>query len=155
MRVAATAAAAQSFSSSAASQADGRLAAAGGIASNRGGAHNAMHRKGGAVMSKRQVRRVSGIAGLLAGALACHAGLALAAPTDWRATVQTFASKHCRNPAWGYSHSSRDYRLAKELAAADGVALDDDVLFAAAYLHDLAAFAPYEKPDVDHADQAA
>jgi hypothetical protein len=29
----------------------------------------------------------------------------------------------------------RDYELANELAAADGVTLDDDVLYAAAYLH--------------------
>jgi len=29
------------------------------------------------------------------------------------------------------------------------------VLFAAAYLHDMAAFKPWEKEDVDHADQAA
>ncbi len=106
-------------------------------------------------MSKRRVRRIVGIAALLGSALVSHADFAHAAPTDWRSTVQAFAAKHCRNPAWGYSHSSRDYRLAKELAAADGVTLDDDVLFAAAYLHDLAAFAPYEKPDVDHADEAA
>jgi hypothetical protein len=49
----------------------------------------------------------------------------------------------------------RDYELAKELAATDRVTLDDDVLYAAAYLHDVAAFAPYRKPDVDHQDEAA
>jgi hypothetical protein len=74
---------------------------------------------------------------------------------DWHATVRTFAEQHFKNPAWGYSHSVRDYKLARRLASEDGVAVDDDVLFAAAYLHDMAAFAPYEKPDVDHADEAA
>jgi len=77
------------------------------------------------------------------------------ATAAWRKTVQEFAAKNLRHPAWGYSHSMRDYTLASELAAADHVALDDDVLFAAAYLHDMAAFAPWEKEGVDHADEAA
>lgn len=74
---------------------------------------------------------------------------------DWHDTVREFAQQHFRHPAWGYSHSVRDYKLARQMAAEDHVALDDDVLYAAAYLHDMAAFAPYEKPDVDHADEAA
>lgn len=76
-------------------------------------------------------------------------------PPAWRATVHQFAEAHLKHPAWGVSHSQRDYDLARELAAEDHVAVDDDVLYAAAYLHDAAAFAPYEKPDVDHADAAA
>jgi len=74
---------------------------------------------------------------------------------DWHETVLRFAAEHFKNPAWGFSHSARDYTLARRLAAADHVQLDDDVLYAAAYLHDMAAFAPYEKKDVDHADEAA
>jgi len=74
---------------------------------------------------------------------------------DWRTTVRDFAAQHFRQPAWGYSHSVRDYSLARELAAADKVTLDDDVLFAAAYLHDMAAFAPWAKEKIDHADEAA
>jgi len=77
------------------------------------------------------------------------------ASAAWRKTVQEFAAKNLRHPAWGYSHSMRDYALASELATADHVVLDDDVLFAAAYLHDMAAFAPWEKAGVDHADEAA
>jgi len=73
----------------------------------------------------------------------------------WRETVRKFAAEHFKHPAWGYSHSVRDYQLARELAAADHVTLDDDVLFAAAYLHDIAAFAPWEKAGVDHADEGA
>jgi uncharacterized protein len=77
------------------------------------------------------------------------------AVTDWHVTVRDFAAKHFKNPAWGYSHCIRDYELARNLAAADHVALDDDVLYAAAYLHDIAAFAPWEKEKVDHADEGA
>jgi HD superfamily phosphodiesterase len=77
------------------------------------------------------------------------------AAEPWRAVVTDFAKEHFRHPAWGFSHSARDYALARELAAADGVSLDDDVLFAAAYLHDMAAFAPWERESVDHADEAA
>ena len=88
-----------------------------------------------------------------------HAVAAASEPStedsSWRAIIGKFAQEHFRNPAWGYSHSQRDYRLARELAAADRVTLDDDVLYAAAYLHDMAAFEPWEKSGVDHADQAA
>jgi HD superfamily phosphodiesterase len=88
-------------------------------------------------------------------AAAAPAAAASAAATDWHAAVRDFASKHFRNPAWGYSHSMRDYALARELAAADHVTLDDDVLFAAAYLHDMAAFPPWENEKLDHSDVAA
>lgn len=74
---------------------------------------------------------------------------------DWKSHVRALALEHFRHPAWGYSHSERDYALARSLAAEDHVELDDDVLFAAAYLHDMAAFAPWQKPKVDHADEAA
>lgn len=90
------------------------------------------------------------------------ATLAADAPTptiehsgDWRVAVHRFVEANMRHPAWGLSHSMRDYELAKELAAADKVSLDDDVLYAAAYLHDVAAFAPFRKPGVDHQDEAA
>ncbi|HEY8537881.1 MAG TPA: HD domain-containing protein [Steroidobacteraceae bacterium] len=74
---------------------------------------------------------------------------------DWRTAVRRFAEANLKHPAWGASHSLRNYELAKELAAADGVEIDDDVLYAAAYLHDVAAFAPFAKSGVDHQDQAA
>jgi len=94
---------------------------------------------------------------------ACASALAATARTQsndsdapsWRSVVDKFAQEHFHNPAWGYSHSKRDYQLARELAAADRVKLDDDVLYAAAYLHDMAAFEPWQKSGVDHADEAA
>ena len=74
---------------------------------------------------------------------------------DWRAAVHRFAEINLKHPAWGLSHAVRNYELAKELAATDHVTLDDDVLYAAAYLHDVAAFAPFRKSFVDHQDQGA
>jgi HD superfamily phosphodiesterase len=98
----------------------------------------------------------STIGALLGPAMAAQtAAPAPAASADWHATVRDFAAKHFKNPAWGYSHCMRDYALARELAAADHVTLDDDVLFAAAYLHDMAAFPPWEKDKLDHSDVAA
>ena len=80
---------------------------------------------------------------------------AIAAAADWRESVRALAAKHFKNPAWGYSHCMRDYALARELAAADHATFDDDVLYAAAYLHDLAAFPPWEREKLDHSDVAA
>lgn len=74
---------------------------------------------------------------------------------DWRAAVHRFVEANMQHPAWGLSHSMRDYQLAKELAAEDQATVDDDVLYAAAYLHDVAAFAPFRRSFVDHQDQAA
>jgi hypothetical protein len=74
---------------------------------------------------------------------------------NWRTAVHRFVEANMKHPAWGLSHSMRDYELAKALAAADNVTVDDDVLYAAAYLHDVAAFAPFRKPGVDHQDEAA
>lgn len=90
-----------------------------------------------------------------AGAAAAPADPAPAAASDWRTSVRAFAFRHFKNPAWGYSHAVRVHALACELAAEDGVTLDEDVLFAAAHLHDMAAFPPWANPSVDHADEAA
>ena len=107
-------------------------------------------------------RRMRKLTGLIS--LALLTGLVHAAETplpgiekggNWRVSVRQFAEQHLKHPAWGVSHSERDYELARTLAADDHVVLDDDVLYAAAYLHDVAAFAPYEKAGVDHADEGA
>ena len=76
---------------------------------------------------------------------------------SWREVVRRFSAEHFHHPAWGYSHSVRDYELAAALASEDHVSLDDDVLFAAAFLHDIAAFSPWdrEKEGIDHADEGA
>ena len=97
---------------------------------------------------------LAALLGLNPGALAASEASSDDSP-DWRTVISRFAQEHFKNPAWGYSHSQRDYQLARELAAADRVALDDDVLYAAAYLHDVAMFEPWQKSGVDHADQGA
>ena len=94
---------------------------------------------------------------VLSTAICSRSAAALSEQAGWREVVRQFAAQHFKNPAWGYSHSVRDYKLAKELGEADHATLDDDVLFAAAYLHDIAAFAPWEreKEGIDHADEGA
>ena len=90
-------------------------------------------------------------------ALASFAGspATSAVAPGWRDTVRTFAKQHFKQPAWGYSHCERDYALARQLAATDHADIDDDVLYAAAFLHDMAAFPPWANDKVDHADEAA
>ncbi|HLZ97371.1 MAG TPA: HD domain-containing protein [Steroidobacteraceae bacterium] len=97
---------------------------------------------------------IAGIGAILFSTCAV-AAVSAAATSDWHETVRAFALEHFKNPAWGYSHCVRDYALARELAAADHLTLDDDVLFAAAYLHDMAAFKPWEDEKLDHSDVAA
>ena len=93
---------------------------------------------------------------LLSGAaIRADGGSSNAPEPAWRQIVRKFAHDHFKNPAWGYSHCVRDYALAREMAATDQVMLDDDVLFAAAYLHDIAAFKPWEKEKLDHSDVGA
>lgn len=92
---------------------------------------------------------------LLVAAFVLSATTASAQPqTGWREQVRQFAEANLKHPAWGYSHAVRDYELARTLANSDHVKFDDDVLFAAAMLHDVAAFPAYAKKDVDHADRA-
>lgn len=91
----------------------------------------------------------------LAQGSAAEIDMSAEAEDTWRTQIDSFAQKTLIHPAWGYSHSVRNYRLARELAAADSVALDDDVLYAAAMLHDIAAFPAYAKEGEDHADRAA
>ena len=99
------------------------------------------------------MRAIAGMAALLGAMLA--AGPARAEP--WRAGLEAFAKAHFRHPAWGWEHSRRDYAVARDLAREDGVTIDDDVLFAAAYIHDIAGFVPWEDPDPhhDHSDVGA
>jgi len=82
------------------------------------------------------------------------AAAAPAAAETWRESVTGFAAKNLQENFF-YAHSRRDYVLAKSLAAADHVTLDDDVLFAAAYLHDMGVASAFEEPKKDHADVGA
>ncbi len=82
-------------------------------------------------------------------------GIALDAP--WKVTIYKLAQTHFVHPAWGWQHSERNYKVALFLAKGDHLRVDTDVLFAACFLHDMAAFAPYNngRKGVEHGDIAA
>src|SRR5579872_3968217 len=71
---------------------------------------------------------------------ATPAGIPLDAP--WKVKLYELAHSKFVHPAWGMTHSERDYLMAVRLARGDGLQVDKDVLFAAAFLHDMAAFMP-------------
>ncbi len=80
------------------------------------------------------------------------AGIALSSP--WRAAVYAYAREKLLHPAWGWRHSERGFLLAREVAREEGLEIDEDVLFAAAFLHDMGAI-PFAKEGVDHAVRSA
>ncbi len=80
-------------------------------------------------------------------------GIPLDAP--WKVTIYELARTKFLHPAWGWQHSERNYRVAIALAQSDGLTVDRDVLFAAAFLHDMAAFMPCADAHMEHGDCAA
>jgi uncharacterized protein len=81
------------------------------------------------------------------------AGIALDAP--WKVKLYERAHSRFLHPGWGWQHSERDYLLAVQLAKGDGLHVDTDVLFAAAFLHDMSAFMPCSGPKMEHGECAA
>ncbi len=73
----------------------------------------------------------------------------------WKTALYSLARSTFKHPAWGWQHSERNYRVALELASADHLAIDTDVLFAASFLHDMAAFRPCADAKMEHGDCAA
>ncbi|MCB9073403.1 MAG: HD domain-containing protein [Bdellovibrionaceae bacterium] len=71
--------------------------------------------------------------------------------TKWKEQVYNFAMKNVVHPAWGLAHSERDYQVALLLAKREGFSIDSDVLFAAAFLHDVGGIGSFQKKGVDHA----
>jgi uncharacterized protein len=80
-------------------------------------------------------------------------GIPLDAP--WKVTIYQLARSKFHHPAWGWQHSERNYQVAVRLAQGDGLRIDTDVLFAAAFLHDMAAFTPCSDPKLEHGECAA
>ena len=76
------------------------------------------------------------------------------AEAPWRAKVRAFAEAHLQHTAWGPAHGRRDYEMTLQLARAEGLTVDDDALYAAAYLHDMGGIPPYAVPGVDHGDRS-
>ncbi|HVS76642.1 MAG TPA: HD domain-containing protein [Steroidobacteraceae bacterium] len=81
------------------------------------------------------------------------AGIPLDAP--WKVRIYELAHAKFLHPAWGWQHSERDYLMAVRLARGDDLHVDTDVLFAAAFLHDMAAFMPCKGPKMEHGECAA
>jgi uncharacterized protein len=81
-----------------------------------------------------------------------RAGIPLDA--TWKAKLYQVASEHSKHTAWGLAHSERDYLLARQIAVSERLSVDPDVLFAAAFLHDIGAQAPYAKDGVNHEPRA-
>ena len=75
--------------------------------------------------------------------------------TTWRDSVRAFAEANLQHTAWGPAHARRDYEMTRTLASAEGITVDDDALYAAAYLHDMGGLPPYAKQGVDHGDRSA
>lgn len=80
-------------------------------------------------------------------------GIPLDAP--WKQKIYDLAHSKFIHPAWGWQHSERNYLLGVELAKGDGLTIDRDVLFAAAFLHDMSAFMPCKDAKMEHGDCAA
>lgn len=84
---------------------------------------------------------------------ATAAGIPLDAP--WKVRIYELAHSKFLHPAWGWQHSERNYLLAMRLARGDGLHVDEDVLFAASFLHDMSAFMPCKDPKMEHGECAA
>lgn len=69
----------------------------------------------------------------------------------WRRAVYAQAHDHFRHPSWGWRHSERDYLFGMAVAQAEGLPVDPDVMFAAAFLHDWGGIEPFAVAGVDHA----
>ena len=81
------------------------------------------------------------------------AGIPLDAP--WKVRIYQLARTKFVHPAWGWQHSERNYLLGLDLARGDNLSVDTDVLFAAAFLHDMAAFMPCADTHLEHGACAA
>jgi uncharacterized protein len=84
---------------------------------------------------------------------ATSTGIPLDAP--WKVKLYELAHSKFLHPGWGWQHSERDYLMAVQLARGDGLQVDTDVLFAAAYLHDMSAFMPCAGAKMEHGECAA
>ena len=66
--------------------------------------------------------------------------------TPWRKSVVAYIRAEAL-PADKFGHQPRLYRLCTEIVAGSGLVCDDDVLFAAAWMHDLGVFLGHRPAD--------
>ena len=117
-------------------------------------------------MQDRRLPRFAHLCAFAAVALTVGPATAVQPPTDaeatrtlsgipldaaWKSKIYGFARDKLKHPAWGWTHSERDYLLATDIAAREGLAVDTDILFAAAFTHDIGAIGEFQKDGVDHA----
>jgi uncharacterized protein len=97
------------------------------------------------------------ILGFLMAVIAGHSAEPATVNTNsaWRVEIFEFCRTRLQHTAWGLAHSERNFLLAQRLAKEEGIEIDQDVIFAAAFLHDVAAFEEYGKVNVDHTDAGA
>jgi uncharacterized protein len=72
----------------------------------------------------------------------------------WKAKILDFA-KQLNHPAWGFSHLQRVHAMALRLAKEEHTPIDEEVIFAASYFHDVGALEPYKKTGIEHAVRSA
>ncbi len=82
-------------------------------------------------------------------------GTGIPLDVPWKLKVYELAHSTFLHPGWGWQHSERDYLLAVQLAKDDGLKIDTDALFAAAFLHDMAAFKSCADKKMEHGECAA
>lgn len=68
---------------------------------------------------------------------------------DFQQELVQIIEKSGAHPAWGVKHCFRVYHLAKELSS--HLALDEEILYTAAMLHDTGKYPIYALKNIDHA----
>jgi|SRR5580658_3191892 uncharacterized protein len=66
--------------------------------------------------------------------------------SDWRTSVVEYIRREAQPPD-KFGHQPRLYALAVKIAEGEGVAFDDDIVFAAAWMHDLGVFLGHRPKD--------
>ena len=70
--------------------------------------------------------------------------------------VEALVARVGTHPIWGYTHCQRVYALAEELAAAEQVSHDAEILRISALLHDIGLYKAYNlREATDHAQRSA
>jgi len=67
---------------------------------------------------------------------------------DHRENISKFIRKVGLHPAWGFNHCQRVYHMIPEISGTN--TYDDEIIFAAAMLHDVGCYPGYALPNVDH-----
>ena len=104
---------------------------------------------------RMNVAHIAAVAMLLGAASPPQTATGIPLDAPWKLTIYDLARAKFHHPAWGWQHSERNYRIALQLARGDSLRVDEDVLFAAAFLHDMAAFMPCADAKLEHGECAA